>query len=85
MTDQFTDQLRHLIHVAQERIDLVDSATAHADAIAERYQALHGALDRADACQQQLRARLLELLAPVPEAPRIHGLAEVLEMDRRRA
>lgn len=86
MTDQFSAQLDQLLHAARERIDHVDSATTYVNALAERYQQLQDALERADACQIQVRARLLELLnSPPPSAQRINGLAEVLELERRRA
>lgn len=62
MTDQFDAQLQHLLHIARERIDLIDSATNHAMALAERYQQLRDAIDGCEGVKAEVEERLRAIL-----------------------
>jgi Zn-dependent M32 family carboxypeptidase len=77
VTDAFSNDLDHLLHLARERIARLDNATSHVDALTDRYEQLTVAIERASACQEQLKFRLREMLEPVPHVA-------AAEYDRRR-
>lgn len=62
MTDQFSAQLDHLLHVARERIDHIDAATNHVTALSERYQLLRDAIDGCDGVRAEVEDRLRAIL-----------------------
>ena len=62
MTDPFAAHLDHLLHKAREEIGRIDEATAHVNALSERYQHLRDAIDGCSGCRSEVEARLRGIL-----------------------
>ena len=76
MTAEFSAQLDQLLHIARDRIDHIDSATNHVNALTERYQMLADAIAGCHVSRQTVEDMLRSMMQP--QEP------NVVDYDRRR-